>query len=132
MTAPTSTAPGPEKESVRARLFREQTVTCNGVVIEVRPLDFHKIPELIKSIKALWPVFTGEGLDIENVMADVVNLLRPCVTVPEDPALTVEDLPAGLIPDILSIFIEQSLHVGKWIGLAGKVRLTVEADESSD
>jgi len=122
-------AKAPQTESVRERLFRQRTVKYNGVAIEVRPLPFHRIPDLIESLKALWPVFTGQGLKIEEVMDDVVNLMRECVTVPADDSITVEDLPAGVFPDLIGIFMEQSLHPGKWIGLAGKARLTVEAEE---
>lgn len=115
--------------SVRSRLYRCETYVHNGVTIEVRPLPFHKIPDLLDAIQALWPVFMGEEANIEGLMQPIVALLRECVTIPEDPEFDIGDMPAGIMPELLGIFADQSLDVGKWLGLTKRLRLTVRPDQ---
>lgn len=116
--------------TVLSRLFPGKIVTYNGVAIEMKPLPFHKVPDLLDAIQALWPVFSGAGAGLQGLFEHICAILDPCITVIDAPELKVKDLPIDAMPDLLEVFTEQSIDVGKWIGLAGKLNLGVgEADD---
>jgi len=117
----------PERSTLE-RLFPEDTVVFNGVTIVIKPLPFHKVPDLLDAIQALWPVFSGEGADLRGLFDHICTLLDPCVTIPEAPEINVRELPLKVMPDLLSKFAEQSLDVGKWFALAGSLNLSAGAN----
>lgn len=114
-----------EKSTVLSRLFPGKIITYQGVAIEMKPLPFHKVPDLLDAIQALWPVFSGEGTGLQGLFDHICAILDPCVTVVEAPEINVKDLPIDAMPALLEIFAEQSIDVGKWVSLAGKLNLGV-------
>ena len=110
-----------KKAAVRSRLFPVQVVKHNGVAIEVKPLRYGRVPEATDFI---WEVFTRLGQQdmtrdfVREGFDSLASYLNECVSVPDDPDLTIEDLPFDAIPGILDIFIEQTLKPGNWKALA--------------
>ncbi len=112
------------KPSALERLFPKQEVTIRGVAINVMPLPFHQVGSLFRAFYNLWPLLDGKQTPEDIIGAafdDVLKVLNKCVSVPEDPNLTVGDLPFEALPDLLEAFLKQSLDVGKWRALGSTI-----------
>lgn len=110
-----------KQAAVRSRLYLVQTIKHNGVPIEIKPLRYGLVPEATDFLWELGTRAQSGRLDREFIQESFGQLngyLNQCVAVPDDPELTVEDLPFDVIPAILDVFIEQTLKPGNWKSLA--------------
>ena len=117
-----------KKARVRSRLYPVQTLKHNSVPIDIMPLRYGKVPE---AIDFLWEFFqkssSGE-LTKEFLLESLESLnryLNECVKIPDDPEMTIEDLPFDAIPAVLDVFLEQTLKPGNWQTLAQKLKTTL-------
>lgn len=114
-----------KKAQVRSRLYPVTTLKHNGVPIEVKPLRYGRVPE---AMEFLWDLFANASAGeitkefILDSIDSINRYLNECVRVPDDPEMTVEDLPFDAIPDVLEVFLEQTLKPGNWQALAQKMK----------
>jgi len=113
-----------KRNQVRSRLFPVEILKHNTVPIEIKPLRYGKVPE---AIEFLWDFFlkAGSGGLTKEFLAESLEslnrYLNECVRVPDDPELTIEDLPFDAIPLIIDVFLEQTLKPGNWEALSLKL-----------
>ena len=126
--------------TTKSRLCPEQEVIYNGVRIVVKPLRWGRVPaalgmfeeiyffvsqELLPRIKAKTLTFDAVEGEILNklkteLFGSVNDFLNECVSVPDIPDATVEDLPAVVVPEILDIFYSQNIDLKNWRALIQK------------
>lgn len=104
-----------ETTSILSRLYPEQELIYNGVTIEIRPLPYGKVPGAIELVsKMITMAMEGRTSELLEAPLEGLNrLLNCCVSLPESPEIKVEDLPFVLIPEIIDLFIDQNLDLGK-------------------
>jgi hypothetical protein len=117
-----------KKAQVRSKLYPVQVLKHNAVPIEVRPLRYGKIPEAIDFLWEFFQKSSAGELTKEFLLESLDSLnryLNECVRIPDDPEMTIEDLPFDALPAVIEVFLEQTLKPGNWQALAQKLKETL-------
>lgn len=104
-----------------SKLFPVTTIKINGVPIEVRPLRHGVVCQAIDFFYDLVAKAASGEID-KDIMKESVDTLNSymnqCITIPDVPDFTIEDLPEPAIPELIRAFLEHTLKPGNWRALA--------------
>lgn len=110
-----------KRQQAISKLFPVTIVKVNGVPIEVRPLRHGVVCEAIDFFYELVGRASAGELD-KDALKDSVDTLNSymnqCITIPDVPDFTIEDLPEPAIPELIGAFLEHTLKPGNWKSLA--------------
>jgi hypothetical protein len=124
--------PTEKKQTILSRLYPRQDIDYNGVNIEIKPLKFGRVPDcidvLLELIQNLAEVNFKQDM-IAKSMGRLLKMLNECVSIPDCPELTVQDLPLDVIPDVFEVFLNQNLKPGKVQGLMMNVKTVFGLNE---
>jgi len=124
----------------KSRLSPEQEVIYNGARIVVKPLRWGRVSDAVGVIgdfgffvfNTILPLIGRPDFSIESIKDEITNqlksglfeglntLLNECVSVPDCPEMTIEDLPVTVIPEIIDIFYDQNVDLKNWRALIQK------------
>lgn len=90
------------------------------VRIEVKAFPAGHLGRISDTIIKIVSMYYIEGRPLPAIATiatdDVLALLRPYVTIPDSPQLTIDMLPVDVLPDALAVFI-RGISPGKWQAL---------------